>query len=187
MQFSVWRVPLKVSPMLLLMHFCHYLSFTVLPISRGAFQTINLHTFKNCTSIFSMKFIFLCAYVGTYLQVGMYPHPSSRDSKERIPFLQSNLINIFIFPHFFYKILPTLILCLPIMWHVFSKFVYSVTETMQEYHLKNPLTSFVNDTYWCIFVDIIFLAGISNLSDEKWEIKRKRTKYVSFVATIIIY
>ena len=122
-----------------------------------------------------------------YLQVGMYPHPSSRDSKERIPFLQSNLINIFIFPHFFYKILPTLILCLSIMWHVFSKFVYSVTETMQEYHLKNPLTSFVNDTYWCIFVDIIFLAGISNLSDEKWEIKRKRTKYVSFVATIIIY
>ena len=120
-----------------------------------------------------------------YLQVGIYPHPSSRDSKERIPFLQSNQSNQhFHFPLFFYKILPTLILS--IIWHVSSKFVYSVTETMQEYHLKNPLTSFVNDTYWCIFVDITFLAGIPNLSDEKWEIRRERTKYVSFVATIII-
>ena len=109
--------------------------------------------------------------------------------KVQLPFLESNLINIFIFPlsstKYFQLYCFAFLSCE--LWRVFSKFVNSVTEMTQEYPLTNPLTSFVNDTYGCIFVDITFLAGIPNLSDEKWEIRKERTKYVSFVATMYYY
>ena len=57
--------PNILHPSVLLMHFCQYLSFTVLLISRGAFQNISLNTYfqKLFVDIFKEIYFLMCLYM----------------------------------------------------------------------------------------------------------------------------